>query len=425
MSTTGYGIFSIVIKLDALSTMTIDNKDIWRAYWKEDIYLQGTLGKLVLFDKYGLKEYGPLTGDEKIVLAYGSDGVNAKEFSLIKIDKISSITEFEHGKSSVIELCFTDTYYRNLTMKKYSKAWSKKTASDIIKDIVENMLEVTSSYEIESSDTEFESFYMPWWTPAETIRYISARAKGTKGKCNYGYLFYSNSQKLINFTTLDALLNNSTIDSDTYVFQTSDINYVNKVQAYEMSGVDHQGIKEIGGGRLLGFDGAKKEFLGIESDDSFIYSTAVKKISTLGSSSLFDGNYVDNDSSKFNYTYSLEGEDSKDMLKNIFYNNFIRRYSLHNCSKIVVLGHQKRYAGMKINVQWPSMNANEIYSSMDSGQYLIKSIMHNFTPMTTPQYSQTLTILKNAYLENKFNNTTSVSGTINNLVSSIMKLGSF
>jgi len=58
---------------------------------------------------------------------------------------------------------------------------------------------------------------------------------------------------------------------------------------------------------------------------------------------------------------------------------------------------------------------------MDSGQYLIKSIVHSFGPMQTPAYLQTLTCMKNAYQSNKFNTTT---GIVNNVMGKF-KLGIF
>jgi hypothetical protein len=72
-------------------------------------------------------------------------------------------------------------------------------------------------------------------------------------------------------------------------------------------------------------------------------------------------------------------------------------------AKLLVTGHDKRFAGLKIIVKWPSASTSDIFSNMDSGQYLIKSIQHSFTPLTTPFYLQTLTCIKNAYESNRYN----------------------
>jgi hypothetical protein len=412
--------FSVVIKLDALNVVNIDLKDIYRCFFQEDIYSFGTLGKITMFDRYGLKEYGPLTGDETVDIIYGESesGLVAKTFSMVEIAKISGVTEAQAGHTSVIEVYFTEVYFKNLTMKKFSKSWNNAKASDIVTDIINNMLDINlSKTQIETSDKPIPNFCMMYWTPADTIRWLSARAKGTQGRCNYGYLFFSNSKNYINFITLDNILVNGYIDPQIYMIETTDASYENKILSWQVYGVDQIGIRELGGGQLLGFDPKKKQFLGIELDESFIYSKAVKQITTLGNSSLYDGNVVDNDSSKFNYLYTLEGETDKNVLKNIFYNNFIRRYSLQNMVKAIVAGSSKRYAGMKININWPSMNPEELYSSMDSGAYLIKSIFHSFTPLYTPLYTQSLTLIKNGYNSNKFNTTTGTSGgTLGNLV---------
>jgi len=80
------------------------------------------------------------------------------------------------------------------------------------------------------------------------------------------------------------------------------------------------------------------------------------------------------------------------------------------------MGGASRYAGQKINVFWPSVDLKEVYNSMDSGMYLIKSITHQFSPMKAPLYTQVLVLIKNAYGSSKigFNSpTTGGSGLFN------------
>jgi hypothetical protein len=418
-----YGIFNVFIKLDALKEIQIKNEDIFRVYFNEDIYFFGSVGKLILYDKYGLKEYGPITGDEKLVVVYGKTGGITKEFSLQRITRISGVSQFKQTDLTVLELHFVDSFFPGLVSKRFSRAWpGQKKGSEIVKDILEKMVGIDMKFvDIEDSATTFENFYMPYWSPGEAIRWISNRAIGTKGKCNYGYLMYPSSAAYLSFVTLDNLLNNAKIDNEIYLFETTDLNYTNKILSWQITGVDQMGIRELGGGRLLGYDSSEKKILGLEKNDEFIYSDAVKKISALGQSSLFDGSTIDNKSDIFNYAYENTGESDPTILKNLFYNNFIRRYSLQNMVKLLVPGHNKRFAGQKINVNWPSVSTKEIFSSMDSGQYLIKSIVHSFGPMQTPAYLQTLTCIKNAYQSNKFNTTT---GILNNILGSF-KLGIF
>ena len=419
-----YGTFAVNIQLDALKTVEIDNKDIYKVFFNEDIYSFGSVGKIILHDKYGLKEYGPVTGDEKLIVTYGKEAPIAKEFSLLRISKISGVKEFQQTRTSVLELHFSDTFFGNLVRKRFCKAWGvSKKASDIVEDILVNLVGIEKDkLNIEASESTLDYFHMPYWTPADAIRWLANRIKGTKGKCNYGYLLFPNSKKYLNFMTLDSLLNNAEIDSDTYLFETTNLYYDNKILSWQQTGVDHMSIRELGGGQLLGYDYNTKSIIGIEKDESFIYSKAIENITTLGASSLFDGFTIDNDSDTFNYTYETTGENDKTILKNLFYNNFIRRYSLQNMVQFLMAGYNRRYAGQKINVQWPSATANDIFSSMDSGQYLIKSIMHSFNPMQTPYYLQTLTCIKNAYENNKYNTTTA---SINNAINSIFKMGIF
>jgi hypothetical protein len=403
--------FAATIKFDYLSNVEINNADIMDCYFVEDIYSMATFGRISIYDRYSIKEYGPLTGDEKILITYGNTGLIEKIFTIYKIAKVEGVVEFKQTSVSVINLYFVDIYYNNLIMKKFSKSWKENTlGTDIVKDVVENLLgvEVSSNIDIEPSKDKFKtSFYIPQWNAAETIRYISNRITGTKGK--YGYLFFSNSKKFMNYVTLDGLFKNAPKDSQTYLFDTTDINYENKIQAWEVMGVDHTGVKELGGGQMLGFDVSTKSFLGIEEDEEFVYSKAIKQITSMGNSSLFDGNMIDNQAKNFNYAYHSEGEADKTILKNMFYNNFIRRYSLQNMVKILTTGHDKRFAGQKVEIMWPSTSTKEIYNSMDSGQHLIKSITHSFNPQRTPMYRQTIVLIKNAY-NSKTGSNTSTSG---------------
>lgn len=407
-----HGSFQAIIQLDMLKTITLDNSSIYSCVYDEDLYSFGAVGKLSIYDKYGIKEYGPITGDEKLIILTGKTSPIAREFNIIKIARISGVKEFQQAKTSVIDLYFVEPYFKNLIMKKYSKAWPiGKKASDIVNDIVVKMLEITSDVDIEPSETLLDNFCMPYWTPAETIRWITARAKGTRGKCNYGYLFYSNVKKRINFKTLDNLLNNAEIDSVDYELEPTTLNKENLILSWQILGADQMGIREVGGGQLLGYDSSEKKFIGFMQDEQFIYSTAVKQITSLGNSSLFDGFTIDNKCDIFNYTYETTGESNKDIIKNLFYNNFIRRYSLQNAVKLLVTGHNKRYIGQKITIKWPStFSTKEVFSTVDSGQYLVKSIKHSFSPLTTPFYTQSLICIKNAYQNPRVAMGTPVSG---------------
>jgi hypothetical protein len=294
-------------------------------------------------------------------------------------------------------------------MKRFSRSWDDSiVASDIIKNIIENMLKIDVSLTNIETSRDVLPLCIPNWSTAETIRWISNRITGTKGK--YGYLFYSNSDKLINYVTLDGLFKQTLTDTETYVFDTQDLTYQNKILAWQLSGVNHLAAKEVGGGAYLGFNPATKSFIGFEEDETFVYSKAVQEITSLGCTSLFDGNYIDNDPQNFNYVYTLEGETDKTILKNMFYNNFIRRYSLQNSLKVLVEGHDKRYAGMMVEIAWPSHNVNDLFSSVDSGYYLVKSVTHKFSPLSTPLYTQTVVLIKNAYNSSKLGNNTKTSG---------------
>jgi hypothetical protein len=403
------GSFNIAIQLDAYKTVNIALEDVMDCYFVEDIYCMFNLGKLTIFDRYGIKEHGPLTGDEKLYISYGKTSLIEKNFAIYRIPKIEGASEFSRTATTVIEIYFSNSYFRDIMQKKFSKSWSKDiVATDIVKDIIINMLGIdSSSLNIEPSKTKFnEPFCIPQWNVADTIRWISERITGTVGK--YGYMFYSNSRKYVNYVTLDGLLKSGQKDSQVYQFTTTDMDYENKILSWQSSGVDLTGMREISGGQYLGFDPATKSFLGLENSEEFIYSDVIKKITSMGNTSLFDANTIDNKSKEFNYTYKLLGETDESVMKNMFYNDFIRKYSQHNMLKILVAGHDKRYAGGKIEIMWPASSLKDMYNSMDSGQYLIKSITHMFSPLSTPLYTQIMVLIKNAYANSKTSTNTKV-----------------
>jgi hypothetical protein len=405
------GSFNVTIQFDALHSVNIELEDVMECYFVEDIYCMYNLGKITLFDRHGIKEWGPLTGDEKIILSYGKTNLIEKDFSIYSVPKIEGTDSFSKTATNMIEMYFSNIYFRDILQKRFSKSWDISTVgTDIIKDIITNMLGIDlSSVEIEPSQTKFsEAFCIPQWNITNTIRWISERITGTIGK--YGYLFFSNSRKYINYVTLDGLLKKPGTDPQTYLFDTTDMNYENKILSWQSSGVDIMSISEIGGGQYLGFNPATKSFLGLDDSVEFIYSDVIKKITSMGESSLFDGSSIDNKAKEYNYMYRSLGESNKDILSNMFYNDFIKKYSLHNTLKILVAGSDKRYAGGKIDIMWPSSSLKEIYNSMDSGMYLIKAITHVFTPRSNPMYTQIITLIKNAYTVSKTSTNTAVNG---------------
>ena len=130
------GSFTVTISFDSANAFKVAPEDISECYFIEDIYTMTMLGKLCVKDRYGIREYGPLTGDERMTISYGNASLITKEFSIYNIPAVENIVDFRQQQNSIISVLFCDTYYTNLTQKKFSKSWDKDTQwSQIINDI--------------------------------------------------------------------------------------------------------------------------------------------------------------------------------------------------------------------------------------------------------------------------------------------------
>ncbi len=93
----------------------------------------------------------------------------------------------------------------------------------------------------------------------------------------------------------------------------------------------------------------------------------------------------------------LIGDNVEDRLDDIAYNDWVKRYSMQNVANIIVEGHEKRFAGQIIEIEWPSIVDELKNNEVMKGNFLIKSVTHSFEPGQTYFYKQRLVLLKNAY----------------------------
>jgi len=380
------GVVSVIITFEAGDAI-VDSKDIYQLYFIEDIFAPSMTGKLQFVDKYGITELGPFTGNEKIIIVFGTESDNFRtEFEIFKIKKIENLASVD-GVMSVLEIYFIDQMYYYMTQKKYSRAWQNTAISDIIRDICSYMLKETSFNEIETSRELLTNFYMPYWTPKEAISWLMKRASGSATR-NSGYLFYKNLRGL-NFVTIDKLLGGSPINKTQYTQKSSKRLYDHyKILGWSTSGYNSLSLKGIKGGRKLGFDSSTKSFVTVENT----YSDMLQYHTMLGRHSLFP------DLSDETTEIDVPGDGSELVLNNIAYNDFVKRYCKQNTLEITVRGTSSNYAGAIIDIDWPSSNLREDRSNkLLKGYALVKSVIHSFGIRQRPTYTQKLVLIKNAY----------------------------
>ena len=390
-------LFSVILVLE-MGTVRIDNKDLIDCYFIEDIYSHSMVGKLVFNDVYGMWEAGPFTGHEKVYIVYGEETEKVtREFNIYKVNKISQLSNINISGDNTIDVTFTDNLFINLTKSRYSRSWTDTKISDIIEHIAKNMLDVDDFAQFESSNETLPYFYMPYWTPLESINWLSKRASGSQSNTP-GYLFYHNTLGY-NYVTLEKLLSTVLLlntgtsyfyeDEEKYFFETTDPSYRNKILGWKMYGLDSTGMNSIRGGHTLGYDFENKSLL----DEGNTYVPMINNYTMLGRKTLFT------DISNESMSYSMEGDNNIEALNNIYGNSFIKKYCLQQCLSITVRGSELRFAGAAIQIYWPSQTTNEIYNSMYDGTYLIKSITHSFKPYKNPAYRQKMVLIKNAFTD--------------------------
>ena len=394
----GQNIYTITINNDH-DLYIIDNIDIIQCYFIEDIYSFLKTGKIVFRDSIGLAEFFPLVGGETISITYGEQiddrtgEKEHKEYSFL-IHKINNIEE-DGDLKNIIELTFVDIQHYRLHSTHFSTSFKGETYTDIIKEISINQLNIQDFTQFEDGDGVLDYFYTGLKTPADNIKWLSKRTRGSDSK-ESGYLFYMNTKDPVgaNFVTLESLLKQTSLmDPGGGVYKMVDSNQslINRIIKFNLSQIDNQSLSKLSGHTYLGYDIKRKKIIKRE----YNYKNSIKKYTVLGKYSLFNDNIINLAS----FDEINTGESKEDVIDNMYYDDWIKRYCMQQYVTLIVRGHSDRYAGGMIDIQWPSMNEEDRYNKNYMGNYLVKSITHQFSSLTNPQYIQKMICIKNGYFD--------------------------
>jgi len=378
--------------------LIMNNSDILEFYFIEDINKFCMVGKMTFNDRYNIMEYGPFTGNEKISIIYavGDNEPRKLVFDIWKVGKIQQIgTGINEGAENLITIQFVDPFYTGFAMRRFSRSWSNEYYSNIMEDILNNMVSfksVGAPFQIEASSNKTD-FVMPYWTPQMALRWLMRRAKG-KITGTSGYIcFNSTKENLTHYlTTMNYLLDDQdkSLDPLKYTFAGNEVSGENKILEWWISGIDRSSWGCLRGGKWRGYDFSTKKLL----DHEYLYSNGADETTCLGRKTLY--NQIDDVSSG----NLILGDNTDNVLGNIAYNDWAKDYNMQFIMNIVVQGHEKRYAGQQIEIDWPnairaigSTTTNDLLK----GRYLIKSVTHYFAPGGTFPYKQRLVLIKNAY----------------------------
>lgn len=395
-------IFTVML-ITENENLVFNNADILKLYFIEDIFKFCMTGTITFNDRYNIMEYGPFTGNEKLAIIYSVEGQpksnRSREliFDVWKVGRIQQVgTGLRETDENLITMHFVDPFYAGFSLRKYSRSWMDTKYSDIMKNILNNMVffrDGGRKFNIEESSNKTD-FIIPYWNPQTAIRWLMRRAKGNESGTG-GYLCFNNTENTFshNLVSLNYLLLDlgRTLDLETYKFDSSQVFYKNKILEWWISGLDRNSNAIIRGGVWKGYDFQTKKLMNHE----YVYSNGSDNTVMLGRKTLF---------SKIDDTLSsnvMIGDASDDVIDNISYNDWAKRYNMQFIVNLIVEGHEKRFAGQQIEIKWPSsarIIGNQVpFSDLLKGKYLIKSVTHSFNPGSTFYYKQRLVLIKNAY----------------------------
>jgi len=390
------GTLSVKIVLDQRVVGILDSADLIECYFIEDIFSFCMTGKLTFYDKYGIFEKGPLTGHEMISLVYGVDEEREIRFHIWKVKNITQVSNVNPTAENITELHIVDSSFYSMMLPKFSISFAENTAcSDIVKHLLKKMIGwEDTKINMENSSTIAENgWVMPYWNVTTSIKYLMSHAKGVSSGTG-GYLCYNNTYNTfsVSFYTMNWLFGeNNTLDAKDYVFEGENPDTQNKILEWWIEGPDKSTMSSVFGGKWRGVDTSKKELI----QNDYTFNDGIKDTVLLGSKSTFP------DASDLNCTQKLSGEGSSETLFNSTYNEWVKVYSLQNKINIIIQGNEKRYAGMQITIQWPSINKTfpQNYNKQMEGKYLVRSITHNFVGKGTSNinYMQRVVLIKNGF----------------------------
>lgn len=378
--------------------LILNNADIVNLFFIEDIFKFCMVGTIVFNDRYNIMELGPFTGNEKLAIIYSiEEKTRELIFDIWKVGKIQQLGPgIREESENLVTMHFVDPYYAGYNLRKYSRSWADTEYSTIMSDILNNMVFARSGgrrVNIEQSSNKTD-FVIPYWKPQTAMKWLMRRAVGRQSGTS-GYLVFNNTDNLLshNIVTLNYLLTdfNRTIDLVPYTFGSSEVSKENKILEWWISGLDRNSNAIVRGGVWKGYDFQTKKLLNHEH----VYSEGADETMMLGRKTLY--NQIDDIQS----SNVMVGDSSDDLINNIAYNDWAKRYNMQFILNIIVEGHEKRFAGQQIEIQWPAWArnlGNQVqFNDLLKGKYLIKSVTHSFNPGSTYPYKQRLVLIKNAY----------------------------
>ena len=185
----------------------------------EDLFSNTMSGRVLLQDALDLINNFPLIGQELLVLKLQTPTVKQTISKTFYVYKLQHRTHKERVQTYVLNFCSKELIAS--ANSKVAKSYSGNiagTVSEIFKD--ERYLSSKSKLNTEATKNSY-SFIAPYWSPLETINWLSGKSLNGKGVPNY--LFYESNQSF-EFVSVDSLIQKEPVRE--YIFNDIDGNTV-------------------------------------------------------------------------------------------------------------------------------------------------------------------------------------------------------
>ena len=408
------------------------SSDVLELYFIEDIFSLSVTGRVQVIDiKGAIERIEGFTGDIGLSFIFYRENSETGEKTEMQsktfyVYKLSGLTMDVTRKTKIYQILFADITYILFNKLHFSYSWQEKTTPDkIITDLCMKLAKCPHKQNLwETSDTEFECYLSPFWNIRQNLQYVAPRTRSQEHQVS-GYCFFTasdlNAGYEINYVSLEKMLSSTEAIPTHNMFDFYQAQAPRpgaeldecRVSSWQVLSFDNANLDNIAGSTYFGYD---PEIEKGPFKCEFTYTEAIEKTTILGNTSLFEEirktesgpDMKDSvDPAKPIKWYMTR---DKDMLENLWYDDWVKRYCQAQMIEVVTLGTSKRKIGtlaellVPRNFEWQPKGNEGFYDDPQiqelhprwSGKALIKSITHYFTAKE-PAYLQKVVLIKNGY----------------------------
>lgn len=361
----------------------------------EDITSFTTAGSIIFIDSIGMVELLPIIGGEELEIIFRtSEDFNyfIGKYIIVKIPEQGMVTEMRN--QSQITLYFVSKEYVENIKRTISKSFQNISISEIVRKL---FVLLKSKKELEIEDTTgSENWITNNKTIFENIKLLKNNATSKKNNC--GYLFFEDKDKF-NFVSLEYMFNLKSgkkillhnfaeSNEKRYTGYIGLASYYNNIKSIDILEGTTKGIF---GSKIATFDYNTKQV----TENIFNPQLNLKE-NAIGKYGIVEKNIN-------NYYTSIEEVtkytgDTPDAINNLststirsMKNKVLYGILNSNCLVIGKAGDSDLTVGKVIEVEYRSIDDDEMLNEKLSGNYLIRSICHR---MDGDGYQQVILVTK-------------------------------